>query len=196
MGQSFCSELARDDDLHCNFWLFGYANLGPLKTHHCRANAPNLTCCTEMGCWRRVAPAIVVEVFLPACTHASFAPCGIGILSQSARIPFAMRSMDKQSLRQHGPPKQVAPLPLPMPSEGSGAQQSTLGSLSFPAEPDWSGPAPQGTAIIVESSEVSPHCFLVCVSCGRERSLLLPMPADDFQAAMGSFASSHRACQI
>ena len=108
----------------------------------------------------------------------------------------AMRSMDKQSLRQHGPPKQAASLPLPKPSEARGAQQSTLDHLPLPAEPDLGGLAPQATAIIVESSEVSPHCFLVCVSCGLERSLLLPMPADDFQAALGSFASSHRACQL
>ena len=107
-----------------------------------------------------------------------------------------MRSMDKQSLRQHGPPKQAMPLPLPKTSAVSGVPQAVVGSAFVQAEADLGGLAPQATAITVESSEASPHCFLVCVSCGLERSLLLPMPANDFLAAMGSFVLSHRSCPL
>ena len=119
---------------------------------------------------------------------------GIGISSESTRIPFAMRSMDQHAPRQHGPPKQPTLHPGPKPSEAHGAHPPTMGSAAVEAEADLSGLARHGTAITVEASEASPHCFLVCVSCGLERSLLLPMAAHDFQAAMGSFASTHRAC--
>lgn len=126
---------------------------------------------------------------LPASPHS-----GIGIPSQSSRSPFAMRSMDQHVLRPHGPPKPLAPLPLPQSSEAAGAARASVASALVPADADLGDLAAQAPAISVESSEASPHCFLVCIGCGLERSLLLPMPAHDFQAAMGSFASSHRAC--
>jgi hypothetical protein len=82
----------------------------------------------------------------------------------------------------------------PKPSDAFSAHQVATGSAAVEAHVDLNDLGQHGMTITVEASVASPHCFLVCVSCGLERSLLLPMPAHDFQAAMGSFASSHRAC--
>jgi hypothetical protein len=112
----------------------------------------------------------------------------------SANGPLVIGSMDDQSVWEHGPPQQP-PLAKATPSRASGPHPKALGSAWVEGEGDWHGAALGVTSITVDASEASPHCFLVCVRCGRERSLLLPMPAHLFQAAMGTFAAGHRRCQ-
>ena len=110
--------------------------------------------------------------------------------SQSTNRPSSGASTADSSFREHGPPQQVPALGKGTPSRASGAHPNFLSS----AEGDWLGAALGVTSITVDASEASPHCFLVCVRCGQERSLLLPMPAHLFQAAIGSFAAGHRRC--
>ena len=112
----------------------------------------------------------------------------------SANGPLVTGSMDDQSVREHGPPEPPLPLAKATPSRASGPHPKALGSAWVEGEGDWPGAALGVTSITVDASEASPHCFLVCVRCGRERSLLLPMPAHLFQAAIGSFAVGHRRC--
>ena len=112
----------------------------------------------------------------------------------SANCPLLTGSIDDQFVREHGPPQPSPPLAKASPSSASGPHPMALGSAWVEGEGDWLGAALGVTSITVDASEASPHCFLVCVRCGRERSLLLPMPAPLFQAAIGSFAVGHRRC--
>ena len=105
--------------------------------------------------------------------------------------PFGMITMAQQAFSHPGPPDLGQRLPKPHAPESIGAKRATggkssHGSLSMPG---------QSTAITVDSSEASPHCFLYCPRCGLERSLLLPMAACDFSAALVAFAASHTSCQ-